>query len=210
MEVCNIKLINLLSVIALLIIFTSVLSGCFESSENGSNSNDIPNTGDEDNTPPNNSSDDPDDTPPNDEWGDAYDFSFKTLKGNTIKLSDYLGKVILLDFMGVDCYWCYYQVPDLKAISENYTDLIIISIDVYRSETEEYLQSYIDWWRTNQSIDMDWDYGLDKNLEIAKVYVTEGGVPKIVIIDQKGNVYYQNVGYTRYHEIAPVLDELYR
>jgi hypothetical protein len=112
--------------------------------------------------------------------------------------------------MGVQCYWCYYQIPDLYDISKNYTDVVIISIDVYKSETQEYLQSYIDWWRVNQSIDMQWDYGLDKGSEIAKIYLKEGGVPKIVIIDQNGNIYYENVGYTRYHEIAPILDELLR
>ena len=142
-------------------------------------------------------------------WGDAPDFTLKTLKGETIQLSDYLGTVVLLDFMGVDCYWCFYQMPVLKSISENYTGLVIISIDVYHYETEAYLQSYIDWFKTNYSIDLDWDFGLDKDATIDKLYIKEGeGVPKLVIIDKKGNIYYEKLGYQEYSEIATILDEL--
>jgi len=54
------------------------------------------------------------------------------IEGDTIRLSDFLGEVILLEFMGVDCPYCIYQMPVLKAISENYSDLVIITVNFNR------------------------------------------------------------------------------
>ena len=144
-------------------------------------------------------------------WGDAPDFTLKTLDGKTIKLSDYIGTVILLDFMGVDCPYCLYQMSELKKISDNYSrsDVIIISIDVYNYETEEYLQSYIDWFNDELGIDLDWTFGLDETGIIANDYIKpDEGVPKLVIVDQNGNVYYSRSGYTEYSILAGEIDEL--
>lgn len=151
---------------------------------------------------------DGDGTPDN--WGDAYNFQLKTLEGLTFYLSDFMGKVVLLDLMGVDCPYCVYMMPVLKAISENYTkfDLAIISIDVYIYETEEYLQSFIDYFDFEYNMKLDWFFGKDKDGSIAKIYVQEGGVPKVVIVDQNGNIYYSNVGYTEYSELVNQLNKI--
>jgi len=144
------------------------------------------------------------------QWGDAPIFTMKTLDGRTINLSSYLGKIILLDFMAVDCQFCFYQIPVLKEIDNNYSkyNLQIISIDVYSYETEPYLQSYIDWFG-DQGISLNWTFGLDKTGEIAAKYINEGeGIPELFIIDKNGNIYYSKVGYTEYSIIAEQLDKL--
>lgn len=144
----------------------------------------------------------------NTSWGDAPDFTLKTLKGDNIQLSDFLGKIIVLDFMGVDCTYCVYQMPVLKAISENYTQAVIISVDVYLYETEAYLQSFIDAFDRELNMKLDWTFGKDKNGSISEDYVKNGGVPKVVIVDQNGNIYYSFSGYTVYSAIADKLDDL--
>jgi thiol-disulfide isomerase/thioredoxin len=141
-------------------------------------------------------------------WGDAPDFTLKTLKGDTIRLSDFLGEVILLEFMGVDCPYCIYQMPVLKAISENYSDLVIITVNIYPYETEAYLQSLIDAFDNELNMKLDWIFGKDKNGSISKDYVKDGGVPKLVIVDQNGNIYYSSSGYTDYSTIAVKLNNL--
>lgn len=142
--------------------------------------------------------------------GDAPDFSLKTLDGRTIRLSDFQGKVVLLDFMGVDCPFCRDLMDELVIISNTYPEskLEMISIDVYTYETEAYLQSYINWYKENKEGELDWTFGLDKNSEIAREYVPEGGVPKVFIIDQKGNIYYTQVGYTQFSALTEQIDKL--
>lgn len=144
----------------------------------------------------------------NKSWGDAPDFSLKTLKGENIRLSDFQGDIIVLDLMGVDCTYCVYQMPTLKSISENYTDIVIISVDVYPYETEAYLQSLIDAFDRELGMKLDWIFGMDSDGSIAKNYVKDGGVPKVVIIDENGNIYHLFNGYTQYPEISAKLDGL--
>jgi thiol-disulfide isomerase/thioredoxin len=141
-------------------------------------------------------------------WGDAPDFTLKTLDGDTIKLSDFQGKIVLLDMMGVDCPYCVYMMPILKYISENYSEVVIISVDVYQYETEAYLQSLIDAFKSELNIELDWIFGMDSDGTIASDYVKDGGVPKLIIVDQNGNIYYSFSGYTEYSPIAEKINEL--
>lgn len=143
------------------------------------------------------------------EWGDAPDFSLKTLKGENIKLSDFLGKIIIIDLMAADCQFCVYMMPALKEISQNYTDVVIISVDVYSYETEAYLQSFIDAFKEQLDIDLDWIFGKDSDGSISADYLSYAeGIPKLVIIDQNGNIYYSFSGYKEYSIIANKLDEI--
>ena len=142
------------------------------------------------------------------EWGDAPDFSLKTLKGENIKLSDYKGNVLVLDFMWADCTPCFYQMPVLKAVSENYTNVEIISINVHPYETESYLQSFVDYFDNELGLKLDWNFGKDPDGSIAQNYVQDGGVPKVYVIDKNGNIYHMFGGYTEYSELSAKLDEL--
>lgn len=146
-------------------------------------------------------------TEPKTSWGDAPDFTLKTLDGETIKLSDFQGKVILLDFFGVNCPYCHAQMPILKQISENYTDVVIISVDVYPYETEEYLQSYINYLYEQYDLSLDWYFGMDPDGSIAQTYVKNSGVPRLVIIDKNGNIKYERSGLHPYSNLAAELEK---
>ncbi|MFO8078010.1 MAG: redoxin family protein [Thermoplasmatota archaeon] len=71
--------------------------------------------------------------------GEAPDFTVTTFDGESFKLSDQQGKVVLLDIMGVGCPPCEMQMPELQKIKkEKGEDIIILSIDVYYSgETKQ-------------------------------------------------------------------------
>ena len=61
----------------------------------------------------------------------APDIVFPTLTGKDMRLSDFKGKVVLLDFWGTWCGVCIQQLPDLKAINAAYgtnPNFVIISL----------------------------------------------------------------------------------
>jgi peroxiredoxin len=59
------------------------------------------------------------------------DFEFKGLDGSIIKLSDYLGKVVLLNFWRVGCPACREEIPQLEMMYRKYKDsgLVVIGFN---------------------------------------------------------------------------------
>jgi thiol-disulfide isomerase/thioredoxin len=140
------------------------------------------------------------------------DFAFTTLDGETKHLSDFYGKVIMLDCMAVNCQPCMFQMFELKKISENYSknDVIILSIDVWVSsgETASMLQNTIDEFKNQVNLTLDWTFGLDDLQGTIQNTYASAGVPTLYIFDKKGNIYYSHVGYETYTSLALKLDEV--
>ena len=69
--------------------------------------------------------------------GEAPDFTLTTFNDKTFKLSDYKGKVVLIDLMAEYCGPCADQMPELKKIKqEKGEDVVILSVYVaYPNET---------------------------------------------------------------------------
>lgn len=139
------------------------------------------------------------------------DFSFITLGGEMKRLSDFSGKVVVLDCMAVNCQPCMSQMFELKKISENYStnDVVILSIDVWVSngETAFMLQEMINEFKKQVNITLDWTFGLDDpEGTIENTYATEG-VPSLYIYDKKGNIYYSHMGYESYADLATKIDQ---
>jgi thiol-disulfide isomerase/thioredoxin len=140
------------------------------------------------------------------------DFSFTTLENEIKRLSDYNGKVVVLDCMAVNCQPCMYQMFELKKISENYStdDVVILSIDVWVSngETAAMLQEMINTFQTQANLSLNWTFGLDDpEGTIENMYATQG-VPSLYIYDKNGNIYYSHVGYESYTNLANKIDEV--
>jgi thiol-disulfide isomerase/thioredoxin len=142
----------------------------------------------------------------------ADDFAFTTLDGETKHLSDFYGKVMVLDCMAVNCQPCMFQMFELKKISENYSknDVIILSIDVWVSsgETASILQETIDAFKNQVNMTLDWTFGLDDLQGTIQNTYASTGVPTLYIFDKKGNIYYSHVGYEEYSSLAAKLNQV--
>jgi len=140
------------------------------------------------------------------------DFAFTTLDGETKHLSDFYGKAIVLDCMGVNCQPCMREMFELKKISENYSknDVTILSIDVWVSngENASMLQDFIDTYKNQVNITLDWTFGLDNLYGTIENTYASTGVPTLYIFDKKGNIYYSHVGYEDYSVLASKVDQV--
>jgi len=142
----------------------------------------------------------------------GVDFVFTDLDGNERHLSNFYGKIIVLDLMGANCQPCFYQIFELERIFENYSsdDVTIVSIDVWvkYGENRDLLQTYVDYLVNDYDLDVNWTFGLDDaSGTIFDGYVSEG-VPTLHIIDRNGNIYYTFSGYQGYQALASKIDEL--
>ena len=118
----------------------------------------------------------------------APDFELKTLAGETIKLSDYKGKVVLLDFWATWCGPCRRGIPDLVEIQNQFNeDLIIIGISLDQQNTLNQLQPFIDYFNINYPVVL-W------NEKVVKDYGNISAIPTSFIIDQDGEIVNRFVG----------------
>ena len=64
-------------------------------------------------------------------YGKATDFELEDINGETIKLSDYSGKIIILNFFGTWCPPCRMEMPDFNEIATKYkNDVEVVALAV--------------------------------------------------------------------------------
>ena len=132
----------------------------------------------------------------------APNFDIVNIESNvSSQLSDYLGKVIILDLFATWCGPCIAAIPYIIRIQNSYnaSDLEIISIDV--DETESY-DKVVSFAERNS---MSWIVSLDEsNMNLN--YGT-GYIPTMYIINQSGSVVYAEIGFD-YLGVITALDDL--
>lgn len=69
----------------------------------------------------------------------APDFALPAINGDTVKLSDFKGKYVLLVFWASWCPDCRAEVPELKEMAAKYPDVAMVSVSFDRSEEKWHL-----------------------------------------------------------------------
>ncbi len=121
----------------------------------------------------------------------APDFTLLTHDGKEVKLSDYKGKVILLDFWATWCPPCVKSVPDLIAIhSEFEGEAVVIGVSLDKeTNSDKDVAPFIEKFGINYPVVMG-----DK--AIANAYGGVEAIPTMFVIDQKGNIVNKHIGFS--------------
>ena len=118
----------------------------------------------------------------------APDFTLKSFDGKTVKLSDYKGKVIIIDFWATWCPPCRKGIPDLISIQNDYkNDVVIIGISLDGEKTLKDVPGFVKSYAINYPI----VYGDDK---VVAAYGGIEGIPTAFVVDKKGNIVDKHVG----------------
>jgi cytochrome c-type biogenesis protein len=125
----------------------------------------------------------------------APGFSVTDVYGKQLNLTDYRGKVLLLDFMALWCTSCKQVEKMLHDIIDDFDEdeFAVLSIDIDPTESAEDIRSH--WEEEGHS----WNVARDTDDLKLKYHVIE--IAKVMIVDKNGYIVYDHVG-------APSEDEL--
>jgi thiol-disulfide isomerase/thioredoxin/outer membrane lipoprotein-sorting protein len=111
---------------------------------------------------------------------EAPDLSLQTLTGETVKLADLRGKIVLLDFWATWCEPCRDQMPAIAKLHRETRDQGVVLLGVNDDETAEKALK----WAREQGY--DWPSLYDGKQKDARRKYKVDGIPTLVLIDKQG------------------------
>lgn len=114
----------------------------------------------------------------------APDFELTSLKGEPVKLSDFRGKKVVLNFWATWCPPCRDEMPQMQRFYSQYKDqnVVILSVDATHTEASKYpVQAFIDHWGVTFPVVLDTAGDVGKTYQVA-------AYPATYILDEQGVV----------------------
>ncbi|TFB13180.1 redoxin domain-containing protein [Candidatus Marinimicrobia bacterium MT.SAG.4] len=123
---------------------------------------------------------------PDDDYQMAPDFTLTSINGEEITLSDYRGKVVVINFWATWCGPCRYEIPMLIEFQELYgTDKLIVLGVAINSGSKEEVQKFADEFNIIYPI----LHGSDEELgKLVYMYGNFASIPSTFIVNGKGEV----------------------
>lgn len=134
----------------------------------------------------------------------AVDFTVFDAEGQEVKLSDFFGKPVVVNFWATWCGYCKQEMPDFQEVYEEYKDqvhfLMIQSTDGSR-ETKEMGEAYI------QEEGYSFPVYYDENREAVYVYSVYS-LPTTILLDAEGRVAAYNPGLVEKEPLTAAIETL--
>ena len=116
-------------------------------------------------------------------------FTLLDLNGNKVSLSDYKGKVVIIDFWATWCPPCVREIPHFIALYKEYKDkglsMVGISVD---HQGINVVKTFNQKYKINYQI-------LMADSQVTSTYGNIRGIPTTFVIDPSGNIQRMYVGY---------------
>ncbi|HKO76652.1 MAG TPA: TlpA disulfide reductase family protein [Flavobacterium sp.] len=122
----------------------------------------------------------------------AIDFSLKNLEGKEVKLSDYKGKVVVLDFWATWCGPCKASFPSMQELVTKYKgkDVEFLFVNTWErgkenSDTVKKVETFINDKKYSFNVVFDFDDTITAKYKV-------GGIPTKILIDKNGTILSDN------------------
>lgn len=131
----------------------------------------------------------------------APDFMSKDLAGKEVRLADWKGKVVVLDFWATWCPPCRASLPHTQEVAKEYKDQGVVVLASCTSDTRVKFEEFV---KTNQQKYADIVFTCDPNERGSATYADRAssklygvrGIPTQFIIGRDGKIVKTLVGYS--------------
>lgn len=118
----------------------------------------------------------------------APDFTLLDLDGKQVSLSDYRGKVVLLNFWATWCTPCRAEMPDLQRTYDNLKDQGFVVLGVNIGERQVTAKGFA------RSLGITFPIVLDQDKVVTLEKYKVGPIPSSYFIDREGIIRHQFLG----------------
>jgi cytochrome c biogenesis protein CcmG/thiol:disulfide interchange protein DsbE len=127
--------------------------------------------------------------------GGAPDFTLPAVDGSMVSMSDYRGKVILVDFWATWCPPCQEMIPVLSKLHKRYSDkgLVILGVSLDRDGLEA-LGVYVHENMIPYKVVMG-------DTRIGNAFGGVSSIPTLYIVDRDGRLVRKLAGYHSYRQL---------
>jgi peroxiredoxin len=133
----------------------------------------------------------------------APDFSVPDTKGGDIKLSDYKGKLVLLNFWASWCPPCRAEIPGFINVQDTYKDKSFTFIGVAVED-----KNAANNFAKEMGINYPVGYGIEPALAAAGKYGNpDGGLPYSVLISPKQEILYIHSGFLSEDKLKKLIEK---
>ena len=134
----------------------------------------------------------------------AADFALRRIDGGTVSLTDYRGRVVILEFWATWCGPCRFSLPSLEVIYNKYRSRGVAVLLVNCGEPADRVRAWAERRFTAPIL-------LDEGAAVAERYGV-ASLPRLFIINQAGQMIYRHAGYGGglEHNLTRMLEDLLR
>ncbi|MDR7855588.1 TlpA disulfide reductase family protein [Tissierella sp.] len=127
------------------------------------------------------------------------DFTLKNLEGEDVSLSDFRGKIVLINFWATWCSWCDVEMPDLQKLDDENDDLVVLAVNVM--EDKDTVKKYM------EDGGYSFEVVFDEEGEIATTYLVNG-LPNSYFVDEEGILLGGVPGMMTYEQMVEILENI--
>ena len=131
----------------------------------------------------------------------APEFTLPSTDGKNIRLSDYKGKVVIVDFWATWCAPCRKGIPDLIEIQKEFGKKVVVIGISLDTDSKRDVVPFMQKFGINYPI----TYG---TLEVTQQYGGVEGIPTTFIINRTGKIVDKHVGLVAKSEYTDLINKL--
>jgi peroxiredoxin len=129
----------------------------------------------------------------------TYDFELNTLEGKKVKLSNFKGKIVILNFWTTWCPYCVKELPEMQALNQELVKqnkAVFFAVNL--NEDSQTVSSFMNKKRFKMPVLMDLDGSIGNRFGVQ-------GIPATFIIGKDGKILKNIVGSTTKQDILNII-----